>query len=245
MTSRTSSFITAMVSVWSLAVSALAQTNLTIRMEAIRIASDGALHLDLVLSDAMLFVVEHSTNLVNWKPFWNVLPGGVVSDPGDFSGVMGGLAGPLELRYSTLPSGSVHFFRCRIVSAMRPVPQQSSMVSWLCRDGQSKRVLILDSPSLLAFRGRYANSPIPHRGQSMVSCLFIGSGPPLPSANTRSRKVIVFSLEQIPQPSAIAFPSPFSESAIVISIDEMNGWFSPTRLRNFSGTMESDDNSMR
>ena len=126
MTSRTSSLIAATVLVWSSAVSALAQTNLTIRMEAIRIASDGALHLDLVLSDAMFFVVEHSTDLVNWKPFWDVLPGGVASDSGDFSAAMGGLAGPLELRYSTLPSGSMRFFRCRIVDAMRPAPQQSS-----------------------------------------------------------------------------------------------------------------------
>jgi hypothetical protein len=126
MTPRTSSFIKVTVLVWSLAVSALAQTNLSIRMQAIRIASDGALHLDLVLSDAMFFVVERSTNLVNWTPFWDVLPGGGVSDSGDLGGAMGGLAGPLELRYSTLPSGSMHFFRCRIVDAMRPVPQQNS-----------------------------------------------------------------------------------------------------------------------
>lgn len=125
MTSRTIPFITATVLGWSLAVSAPAQTNLTTRMEAIRIASDGALHLDLVLSDAMFFVVEHSTNQVNWQPFWDVLPGGMASNPGDLTGAMGGLAGPLELRFSTLPAGSVHFFRCRIVDAMQPVPKQN------------------------------------------------------------------------------------------------------------------------
>jgi len=122
MKSRISSFLAATVLLWTITLPAIAQTNRSIRITGITITSYGSLRLDLVLSDDLLFWVEHSTDLVSWKRFPDLRPGQIIPDA-----VARSPAGPLTLFFpsASVPSGSAHFYRCQILDE-RTVIQQSS-----------------------------------------------------------------------------------------------------------------------
>lgn len=149
-------FMTAMLPLWSLVISVKAQTNLSVQINAIRV-EPGSIWLKLVLSDDLWFVTEHSTDLLQWETFPALAPEGSVSDSSNLNGATLGLAGPLELRCSSPPQGSAHFFRIRVIGPMLPNnPSLLQFTRWVSElSGETEAII---GTNHFQIKTRYARS---------------------------------------------------------------------------------------